>query len=275
MTASHNSEPPVRITVSKISFALLSLFAVVHILAVVAEPLRFASQTTTPRGAPHATLLRRGLAPYIDMMYLSHGYFFFAPNPGPSHLVACVFNDAQANQSANENGAPERVVYPDKRLHKPRLLYHRYFMFTEFYNSLFVPLDMPDSVEGQGALPDEGLQRSKALYKALNDSLRKHLEWKFPERRFQIYRVEHLLPDEFQHFEQGWKLDDDRLYRELPESIDMLEQNMLPGAYRFDDLGESPAAHTPPRLYPPVQLSLPETGELVPAEAASQEAVQR
>jgi hypothetical protein len=61
---------------------------------------------------------------YLDLLYLNHGYHFFAPDPGPGHLIRYeVFDD---------RGDPiEQAEFPNAKQHWPRLYYHRYFMLAD------------------------------------------------------------------------------------------------------------------------------------------------
>lgn len=54
---------------------------------------------------------------------MGHGYRFFAPNPGDSHLV-------QYKVTKND-GTQIKGVFPDRENAWPRLLYHRWFMLSE------------------------------------------------------------------------------------------------------------------------------------------------
>jgi hypothetical protein len=61
---------------------------------------------------------------YLDLLYLNHGYHFFAPDPGPGHLVRYeVFND--------RGGVIEQGEFPNPKEYWPRLYYHRYFMLAD------------------------------------------------------------------------------------------------------------------------------------------------
>jgi len=126
----------------------------VHLLAVIAEPLFFYSRSDVQAG-PEFLALRRGLGPYVDWMYLDHGYFFFAPNPGPSHLVGI---------------RDQSVVFPDRKEQWPRLLYHRYFMLSEFYNNSFAPtaLDQQDMAD---RLFVERWETDRRFYRTLQRSI--------------------------------------------------------------------------------------------------------
>jgi hypothetical protein len=60
--------------------------------------------------------------PYLDVLYINHGYSFFAPEPGAS--------DIMQYEVKRPNGTTVRGRLPDIRRHGPRLLYHRYFMLA-------------------------------------------------------------------------------------------------------------------------------------------------
>ena len=64
----------------------ISVLVTLHVAAVVAPPLAFICRS---RGSesPIAGPLARFVQPYCQAMYLDHGYAFFAPDPGPNHLV--------------------------------------------------------------------------------------------------------------------------------------------------------------------------------------------
>src|SRR5438094_9600316 len=66
------------------SKAVISGLLAVHISAVFVAPLAFACDWSSPLVNAVVRLYR----PYIDALYLNHGHFFFAPNPGRRHPVA-------------------------------------------------------------------------------------------------------------------------------------------------------------------------------------------
>ena len=61
--------------------------------------------------------------PYLQLGYLNHGYHFFAPEPGPSHLIRYELTLA--------DGSTKTGYFPNSKEHQPRLLYHRHFMLSE------------------------------------------------------------------------------------------------------------------------------------------------
>ena len=88
-----------------------------HLLAIVMAPLAM-----TP-SSPLLIAVWRGFRPYLDAMYLNHGFHFFAPDPGPSHLIRYELEFADGSKSEG--------IFPNLSEHSPRLLYHRHFMLTE------------------------------------------------------------------------------------------------------------------------------------------------
>ena len=178
-----------------------------HLLAVVAEPLFFYSRSDVQAG-PEFLALRRGLGPYVDWMYLDHGYFFFAPNPGPSHLVGI---------------RDQSVVFPDRKEQWPRLLYHRYFMLSEFYNNSFAPraLDPQDMTD---RLFVARWEEDRRFYQTLQRSISKSIQSQINTRgddRIEMWpelvRLERPLPGPLEVLSGAKRLGDSRDLIVLPE----------------------------------------------------------
>lgn len=205
---------------------LVSILACMHLFAVFAEPFRFFSQSAVKPASEEAGLLRSTLAPYVEFMYLSHGYAFFAPNPGPSHLLHCKRKPSAtealppldpSSRRADEVEAKETLrVFPDRNVDRPRLLYHRYFMLSEFYQTLFAPAKLSET-----DLQEPGLRErwefDRRLYEQLQASIRQRLVETYKAEDIELRRVEHALPSRQQILGDGWKLTDPRLYLELSE----------------------------------------------------------
>ena len=115
---------------SAISRFLLSGLFVVHLTGVFVAPLTSSISTALGRLPdelrPQRTAtpwLLNVLQPYLDIAYLNHGYGFFAPDPGPSHLIRYTVEWS--------DGRTIHGQLPDRNRHWPRLLYHRHFMLAE------------------------------------------------------------------------------------------------------------------------------------------------
>lgn len=99
---------------------VISLFLIYHLAAMVLSPL------SLPPSSGLVRWLQQGVAHYQSLLYLNHGYRFFAPNPGPSRLVRY--------EITFKDGKKESGIFPDRdAINKkfPRLLYHRWFMLSE------------------------------------------------------------------------------------------------------------------------------------------------
>src|SRR5688500_6992514 len=87
--AARLESPPEDAATAALAPALKLLFSglvVFHQTAVFWAPFAFACNVGGS-SSPLADAVERALRPYIGAMFLDHGYFFFAPNPGPNHLV--------------------------------------------------------------------------------------------------------------------------------------------------------------------------------------------
>jgi len=187
---------------------IVSGLLTLHLIAVVAEPFRFF--TRSRRGtSPAADPARIWLAPYIEFAYLNHGYFFFAPEPGPSHLMNFQLTLADERQVS--------LAFPDKRNQWPRLLYHRHFMLAEFLHQLHVPpFDAAVAAEDPNLARD--WQAERALFERVRDSMREHVAAKFGASQVRVERLEHRLPSDDEVFRLRVPLDSPTLYVTLPDA---------------------------------------------------------
>ncbi len=185
----------------------LSLLLILHVLAVVAEPFRFF--TLSSRGtSPAADPLRAWLAPYVEFAYLNHGYFFFAPEPGPSHLLDCRLEFANSQVGS--------LRFPDKFAQRPRLFYHRHFMLSEFLHQLHVP---PVGITRWGSSDAGRLAHDRQRFEMVRDSMARHLKHRYQAEQVAIERVEHRLPSSDEVLVDRIPLDDPILYIVLPDAI--------------------------------------------------------
>ena len=94
----------------------LNLWVILHFAAIVA-----AAGTIGP--APGYVLAVWGVFhPYLEFLFLNHGYNFFAPEPAPSNLLEF--------EAVRPDGTVVKGQIPDPSL-RPRLLYQRHLLLTE------------------------------------------------------------------------------------------------------------------------------------------------
>jgi hypothetical protein len=205
---------------------LVSGLILLHLAAVFVAPFQFAS-TVGGSSSPFADALRSCLRPYIEALYLNHGYFFFAPNPGPNHLI-----EYRVEYADGREATIGRI--PNLMTERPRLLYHRHFMVAEALNNAYAPPEpqpepSPPSLtasdeERQRYAYERGLyqaylanwQRQRAQYEAMKQSIEDHLTHEFGATSVKIARIEHRqpVPDDFT---AGRRLTDKDSYVEMPE----------------------------------------------------------
>lgn len=183
--------------------AIASIAIAFHVFCVVLPPFDFASAFGPGRRSPVTSGLRRAFASYIGVMNLDHGYFFFAPDPGPSHILEYQLLDREGNQVGEGR-------LPDRSSHWPRLLYHRHFMLAEQYNDFATPDSPPpkpeepktdnsaerraylDAIE-QWRLEEREWREAHNRFVAIGDSFKKHLKDRFHCETVVLKRVEHQL----------------------------------------------------------------------------------
>jgi hypothetical protein len=203
---------------------VLSVLLALHVLAVFVPPFIFAS-TVEASSSPFADALGSVFAPYTAAMYLDHGYFFFAPNPGPTHLVDYVVEFEDGRE-------PVQGRFPDLAKERPRLLYHRQFMMSEALNNVFTPPEGPaePAPPPSGATDMERERYRVALldyhvwqfrrrqYQAIRASMEEHLLAAHGGSKVTLTRVEHRpsFPWEVRHEKKS--LADSATYQDLPES---------------------------------------------------------
>ncbi|MEL7267825.1 MAG: hypothetical protein AAFN70_10200 [Planctomycetota bacterium] len=190
-------------------FLLLSCLIIGHLWAVFSYPLQFATRTTYGEPSPSTELLSRPFRGYAEAMYLNHGYAFFAPDPGPSHLFRATITTA--------DGKTLTRMYPDLQQQWPRLLYHRHFMLAEFLNNSHM-YAVPEDQKEDDSMEIQQWKLNRDLYVALRDSFRDHLQQQYPDSEIQIERIEHLIP-EVMEFRDGMEIDRRELFLVLPDRV--------------------------------------------------------
>lgn len=107
-------------TARTIGYALVSIWLLYHLAGIVIAPW------SVPPSSRLVQSSWRFFAPYVQILFLNHGYHYFAPEPGNSTLVGYVLEMPDGRQETGR--IPNRGIWP-------RLLYHRHFMLTEFLAS--------------------------------------------------------------------------------------------------------------------------------------------
>ncbi len=180
---------------------LLSLLLVMHLAAVAIPPFTFATRSGY-ESSPLANVGMSIVQPYANALYLNHGYFFFAPSPGPSHLVEY---DVEF-----KDGKKETFRFPDRQSQRPRLFYHRHLMLAEWLHANYPATSAPDWV------PREEQQFQQENYQRVVDSFRQHLQQLHGSQRVTLRRLEHQLiaPEDYLQGERD--LNASHLYQRLP-----------------------------------------------------------
>lgn len=211
--------------------AVLSALLAIHLCALVTVPLMFST-----RGSAAIRPLYAVLGPYIDLLYLNHGYLFFAPNPGPNHLVRYEINFADDRDAIVGE-------FPDRRTERPRLLYHRYFMLSETLNRFYRP---PEPAPQPRRPPESASRREKRAYQ------RAQAEW---DREYEQYKndretYERLRKSIAGHFQHEYDSDDVTLIRRRHRLLDpeeILEDRLsLLDESTYFNLPEVPSAEELP-----------------------------
>jgi hypothetical protein len=197
MTSAPGAEP--RFALSRRWRLVVSLGLVLHLTAVFLPPFAFQTSPVRGLGSPPVEAAMRALRPYIDAIYLHHGYAFFAPDPGPSHLLV-------AHLEFNDGRPPMQMTLPDAQRDWPRLLYHRHFMLSEHLHAAFAPVDAPGE-----------MRRARQMYEARRAAIESYLQRRFAADRVRLTRVEHRLLVPYEFVQGRKRLADRDTYRELSE----------------------------------------------------------
>ncbi len=216
--ASQEEPAPIRPAVKR----CISALVVLHVGAVFLAPLSF--QTRGSLGSsPSVDTLLMPLRGYGEFLYLNRGYAFFAPDPGPSHLVQAAIGELTDPDL-------QEPVYPDLDRDWPRLLYHRHFMLAEYLTEIHHPPGPPPELKEQDPAAAELWEASRARYEYVRQSYVRHLRSKNPGRVVAIRRLEHLLPS-FLEFDPGTTdLRSEQSYRVMPDQWDPVPMPMAAGA---------------------------------------------
>jgi hypothetical protein len=186
---------------------LASCLVFAHLAAVFIAPW------SSPPPAPLlAETMARWFSPYQSAAYLNHGYRFFAPDPGPSHIVRY--------ELVRSDGSTVTGQIPDPVAHRPRLLYHRFFMITE---TLYNTWSRIETAPAETPIPPEELERLKRrneftqqLVQQLAKGLAHQLLLRERGRSVRLTLQEHAIPFP-EDVEAGRPLNDPSLYTALAD----------------------------------------------------------
>jgi hypothetical protein len=191
---------------------MVSLALLYHLGAVFMPPFTLQTAPIRGVGSPFAEVVMDIFSPYVDALYLNHGYAFFAPDPGPSHLIRAELEFADGRPSVVE-------VLPDRNQHWPRLLYHRHFMLSEHLTSSFVPPQPPEGFATDS--PEyENWRAARRMYEQRWAAFENHLLKKHGADRVKMTRVEHTLLDPYQFSVERRRIDAPDTYVDLRETVE-------------------------------------------------------
>lgn len=155
----------------------VNLWLVFHLAAIVIAPAAMDPSSDLVRSA-HAFF-----QPYLEALFLDHGYHFFAPEPEESTLLSY--------EAVHSDGTVVRGRIPDPAT-QPRLLYHRYFMLTEHMSRS----------------PDE-------LRDLWHESYAQHIARACGASQVRLIQQTHLLSS-MERIRQGGRLNDPESYEDHP-----------------------------------------------------------
>ena len=181
----------------------LTLAIIVHLLAVALPPLAF--QASGPLGSsPSVGMLLRSVEPYSQFTYMNRGYAFFAPDPGPSHLIqAAIFEPS---------GSRTEVMFPDLKAQWPRLLYHRHFMLAEYLTTIYTPKGPPQELIEEDREAAFAWEQARGRYENVRQSITDHLKHVNDGKHVVIRRIEHAIPSFIEFINEQIDLSDPELY---------------------------------------------------------------
>jgi hypothetical protein len=183
MADSPTSQPSIRQPRAAVR-AVLSLLIILHVVAVFLGPFAM-----PPGNSQLSAACAQPFQPYVEGLCLANGYRFFAPEPGPSHLIRY--------EVTLPDGSIKEGTFPDRQQHFPRLLYHRYFMLTEFINTIDDPAAPSDAA------------------KAYARGYAEHLADEYQAKDVKLFLRRHYVP-RMPEVERGMRLSDRSLYKERP-----------------------------------------------------------
>jgi hypothetical protein len=248
---------------------VVSVLVAAHLFVVFWSPLAFNSRPSPEEASPLVMTLMGIVEPYADFFYLNQGYAFFAPDPGPSHLI----------QYTVDKGASTETPIVERRfpgLHRqfPRLYYHRHFMLAEWWNAGFEPPPVAET-------PQQFVRR-RELYELLKESYARHLAHELGVDSVTVERLRHRQPSPYEFLDNEIRMgiDDERLFEVLSDDLPPQLENLPNESANPERRQDSPLLLPPlgpvipydvPREVVPTPGTLPEsvpTPESVPLPSA-------
>ncbi|MCC9605067.1 hypothetical protein LOC68_24820 [Blastopirellula sp. JC732] len=219
--ATPEPRPQPRIVWSGAVRGWVSVFILLHVTALFVGPW-----ASPPPSSYLSQQVEKLYEPYLRTVFLKdHGYRFFAPNPGASHLVRYELLDADGKKLGEGR-------FPNLEVHWPRLLYHRHFMISESLNNVTsIPAEAPPA----DAPADVRASYEKAvrLRDSYFESIARYLAYHYDAPQVKLILIEHGIPHPLDVAE-GMPLSDPSLYREREVGIyqrdDMVKKEALPTA---------------------------------------------
>jgi hypothetical protein len=175
--------PPASRTLAVHWRVLISIGLAIHLAAIVSAPWSMGG--LNPRIPPPAIpgIVVQAAGPYLDATYSGHGYRFFCPEPGPSHLVRY--------RIEMPDGTTSTGTFPDLKSEWPRLFYHRHFMLTEKLAGFWNPDELPRDAPPQARANWQSMRKT---FEAVAQSYAVHLLASTGARAITLQLVEHQLP---------------------------------------------------------------------------------
>lgn len=153
----------------------VSLLVTIYILAVALPPL-----AGPPPASELASVILQPFRPLVGAFSLSHGYRFFAPNPGPGHSIQWTLT--------TDAGTILKGSLPDADSDWPRLLYHRRFMIPEKISAMIPPPQAPAEIR-RAATRD---------WQPFAEDIAARLLTEHDGQKITLKLIEHYLPDTFE-----------------------------------------------------------------------------
>ena len=150
---------------------VVSLAIAGHLAAVVLPPL-----ASPPPASLLANEAIQPFRPYVGLLYLWHGYRFFAPDPGPGHSLRWSLVNTRGEQLSGS--------LPDSANDWPRLLYHRRFMIAEKLAGMIPPVEAPVAIQ----------REAKRRWGPLAQAVAAELLTRHEGVTVRLEMVEHYLP---------------------------------------------------------------------------------